>query len=207
MAIHDYHFINHWRVEGAVEEVADIIAEPLEMPRWWPAWCLSAAQVEKGDESGVGRVVNIQAKGWMPYAIRWQLRVGESDRPRRYVVHVTGDLEGRGIWTFEQDGPFVNATLDWKVRAHFAVIRYLSFLLKPLFRNNHFWAMDRGEESLRLELARRHAATAEERARIPGPPPPTWPHRRQWEKNLRAGILDAGRPAEGAQVRDSAAAR
>jgi hypothetical protein len=67
--------------------------------------------------------------------------------------------------------------------------------------------MDRGEESLRLELARRHAATAEERARIPAPPPPTWPHRRQWEKNLRAGILDAGRPAEGAQVRDSAAAR
>jgi hypothetical protein len=207
MAIHDYHFINHWRVEGTVEEVADIIAEPLEMPRWWPAWCLSAAQVEKGDERGVGRVVNIHAKGWMPYAIHWQLRVRESDRPRRYVVHVTGDLEGCGIWTFEQDGPFVNATLDWKVRANFPFIRYLSFLLKPLFRNNHFWAMDRGEESLRLELARRHAATSEERARIPAPPPPTWPHRRQWEKNLRAGILDAGRPGDGAQVRDSAAAR
>lgn len=191
MAINDYHFINHWRVEGTVEEVADIIAEPLAMQRWWPAWCLGAEDVQKGDDRGVGRVVNIYAKGWMPYAIRWRMRVVESDRPRRYVIHVTGDLEGRGIWTFQQDGPFTNATLDWKVRAGFPLIRYLSFLLKPLFRSNHFWAMDRGEESLRLELRRRHALTPEERAAVPAPRPPTWPHRRLWEQKVRAGILEA----------------
>lgn len=186
MPINDYHFINHWRVEGTAEEVADIIGEPLGMPRWWPAWCLGAEEVQKGDEHDVGRVVNIYAKGWMPYAIRWQMLVEESDRPRRYMVRVSGDLEGRGIWTFQQDGRFVNLTLDWKVRAHFPLIRYLSVLLKPLFRSNHFWAMDRGEESLRLELRRRHARSPEERAAVPVPPLPTWPHRRQWEEKLRA---------------------
>lgn len=191
MALNDYHFINHWRVEGTAEEVAEIIAEPLEMARWWPAWCLASKEIERGDDNGVGRVINIYAKGWMPYAIRWQMRVIESDRPRRYVINVSGDLEGQGIWTFRQDGPLVHAVLDWKVRATFPLIRYLSFLLKPLFRGNHFWAMDRGEESLRLELRRRHARTPEERAAVPTPPPPTWPHRRQWNEKLKAGILNS----------------
>lgn len=185
MAIHDYQFINRWRIEGTVDEVADVIAEPLEMPRWWPAWCLDAEEVAHGDDRGVGRTVKIFAKGWMPYAIRWQMVVAEVDRPRRYVVHVTGDLDGRGVWTFEQDGAFVNAVLDWRVRANFPLIRYLTPVLKPLFRGNHFWAMDRGEESLRLELRRRHAATPQDRAAVPDPPAPTWPHRRRWEQKKR----------------------
>lgn len=48
----------------------------------------------------------------------------------------------------------------------------LSFLFKALFAANHRWAMVRGGGGLRLELARRQAATRAERARIPAPPPP-----------------------------------
>jgi hypothetical protein len=36
--------------------------------------------------------------------------------------------------------------------------------------------MARGEESLRLELARRKATTLDARMRIPPPPGPTFPH-------------------------------
>ena len=46
-------------------------------------------------------------------------------------------------------------------------------LLRPLFAANHHWAMRKGEESLRLELARRRAATPAERDQIPPPPGPT----------------------------------
>ena len=45
--------------------------------------------------------------------------------------------------------------------------------MKPIFSANHRWAMKKGEESLKLELARRHAATAEERALVPPAAPPT----------------------------------
>jgi hypothetical protein len=45
--------------------------------------------------------------------------------------------------------------------------------MKPIFGANHRWAMAQGEASLKLELARRHAATAEERAQVPAPPGPT----------------------------------
>ena len=37
----------------------------------------------------------------------------------------------------------------------------MSFALKPIFRFNHNWGMEKGEESLKLELARRRATFAE----------------------------------------------
>jgi hypothetical protein len=85
-------------------------------------------------------------------------------------MDATGDLEGRGIWTILQDGPFVNVTYDWTIRANKPIIDKLSFLLKPIFRSNHKWTMRRGEESLRLELRRRRGQIGA-RAVLEPPPP------------------------------------
>jgi hypothetical protein len=75
--------------------------------------------------------------------------------------------------TFAPDGPFVDVTYDWTIRANKPIVDKLSFLLKPVFRLNHNWTMKRGEESLKLELLRRRAQTGEELARIPAPPRPS----------------------------------
>ena len=40
----------------------------------------------------------------------------------------TGDLEGRGVWTFAQDGDFVDVTYDWTIRANKPIVEKLSFL-------------------------------------------------------------------------------
>ena len=37
MPDNDYHFIDRWRVEGNVREVADIIDDVLSLPTWWPS--------------------------------------------------------------------------------------------------------------------------------------------------------------------------
>jgi hypothetical protein len=89
-------------------------------------------------------------------------------------MDATGDLEGRGIWRFEPDGPFVNVTYDWTIRANKPIIEKLSFLLKPIFQSNHNWTMNRGEESLKLELLRRRAQSDDERAKISPPPAPSF---------------------------------
>ena len=62
---------------------------------------------------------------------------------------------------------------DWKILAEKPPLRDLSFILKPIFGANHRWAVARGEESLKLELVRRHAGSEAERALIPAPPPAT----------------------------------
>jgi hypothetical protein len=170
----DYHFVSRWRVRGTVEEVADILGDAEGLARWWPSVYLKVETLEPGDERGVGKLVRLHTKGWLPYTLRWEFRTAASDHPHGYEVEAAGDLEGRGRWAFEQDGAFVKATYDWRVRARKPLLRALSFLLKPVFAANHRWAMRRGEESLKLELLRRRARNAEELARIPPPPPPTF---------------------------------
>jgi hypothetical protein len=173
MAINDYHFITHWRVHGTVEQVGDIIGNAPDLVRWWPSVYLDVQELEPGDAHGVGRVIDLYTKGWLPYTLRWQFRVTELHPGHSVTLEAVGDFVGRGIWTFEQDRAWVNITYDWKIRADKPLLRSLSFVLKPIFAANHHWAMEKGEESLRLELARRQAATPEERARIPPPPGPT----------------------------------
>jgi hypothetical protein len=41
------------------------------------------------------------------------------------------------VWTFVQDGPFVDVTYDWRLRVEKPLLKRLSFLLKPLFEANH----------------------------------------------------------------------
>ena len=95
-----------------------------------------------------------------------------------FTVKAVGELEGTGVWHFEQDGDFVNVTFDWTVIANKPLIEKLSFILKPIFRSNHNWTMRRGEESLKLELLRRRAKSNEELAKIPPPPKPFFIFRR-----------------------------
>jgi hypothetical protein len=170
-ASNDYQFVTRWRVRGRAEDVADLLEDFVELPRWWPAVYLDARELERG-ENGVGQLVALHTKGWLPYDLHWCARVVENRHPRGFTIDATGDFLGRGAWTFEQDGDHVDIAFDWRLRAEKPLLRRLSFLLKPLFAANHRWAMARGEESLALELARR-ASSDEERASIPPPPGPT----------------------------------
>jgi hypothetical protein len=171
MASNDYQFITHWRAQSTVKEVSDIIGDAADLVRWWPSVYLGVEVLKPGDANGLGKEVALYTKGWLPYTLRWQFRVTEV-RPDGFTLVAQGDFDGRGIWTFEQEGEWVNITYDWKISAEKPLLRYFSFIMKPIFSANHRWAMAKGEESLKLELARRHAATAEERALVP-PAPPT----------------------------------
>lgn len=167
-----YHFITRWRVEGTIKEVSDILGDAPDLVRWWPSVYLDVKVLEPGDERGLGKVVSLYTKGWLPYTLRWSFRVTDV-RNDGFTLEAWGDFDGRGIWTFEQDGSWVNITYDWKINAEKPLLRNFSFLIKPIFSANHHWAMAKGEESLRIELARRHAVTTEERTLIPVPPQPT----------------------------------
>jgi hypothetical protein len=106
--------------------------------------------------------------------LRWTLRVTEPITDTGYALIATGDLIGTGRWIFTQDGPEVVITYDWRVSTSKPLLRWLTWLLRPVFAANHRWAMARGEESLRLELHRRRATSEAERRRIPPPPPATF---------------------------------
>ena len=169
----DYHFITRWRVRGTREEVAAVLREPQELPRWWPSVYLDVRVLEEGDRDGVDRVVELWTKGWLPYTLRWRFTTTRNSGREGLALRAEGDFVGRGTWVFKQDGAFVNAFYDWRIAAEKPLLRRLTWLLRPAFSANHRWAMRRGEESLRLELERRRLPAAEA-ALVAAPPGPTF---------------------------------
>ena len=172
MAANEYHFVTRWRIAGTLAEIGAILEDAAGLARWWPSVYLGVDVTEPGDARGVGRLVSLYTKGWLPYTLRWHFRITEV-RDDGFALEAHGDFEGRGVWTFAPVGGEVDVVYDWRILAEKPLLRNFSFVMKPLFAANHRWAMRMGEASLKLELARRHARTPEERAAVPPPPPPT----------------------------------
>ena len=184
MASNDYHFVTVWKIPGTPEEITEVLGDAPALARWWPSVYLTVSEATQGDANGVGKVVDLWTKGFLPYTLRWRFTVTESEPPTGFKLEADGDFVGRGIWTLgresspgEPGGPLTTVTYDWTVIAEKGILKNLSLVMKPIFKANHHWAMARGEESLKLELARRHAATDPTiLAAIPSPPGPTFPH-------------------------------
>lgn len=175
----EYHFVTSWKIQGTAHEVAEVLGDPLGLKRWWPSVYLDVREIEPGDpQTHVGRVIDLYTKGWLPYTLRWRFKVTESRGIGGFTLVAEGDFVGKGVWTLVQHGDVVDVQYDWRIRADKALLRYGTFIFRPIFSANHRWAMARGEESLRLELQRRRAKTDEERKAIPAPPGPTFTRRR-----------------------------
>jgi len=169
----DYHFTTVWRVAGTLEEVRAILGDGPSLPRWWPSVYLHVDVVEQGGPGGEGAVIELHTKGWLPYTLRWRLSITEPITDAGFALSADGDLVGTGRWTFAEDGPEVVITYDWRIHAAKPLLARLAWLLKPAFAANHRWAMQRGEESLRLELRRRRLADPSDPS-VPPPPPATF---------------------------------
>ena len=161
MASNDYAFLTEWRIEAPRELIYDILVAGEDLPRWWPDVYLSATREGPKGDSEVGTRIRLHTRGRLPYTLKWTAETVRADRPAGFEIRATGDFDGRGVWTFEQEGPETHILFDWRLRAEKPILRYLSFLLKPLFSWNHRWAMARGYEHLKEEVARRKAVVAD----------------------------------------------
>ncbi len=178
-----YQFFTRWEVESIPEEVYGILEDVNTLTEWWPSVYLDLSIIDPGRPGGIGKRVALYTKGWLPYTLKWQFVVTETNFPNGFTLEAVGDFVGRGVWQFRAI-PGTNrceVTYDWRIQAEKPLLKYLSFLFKPIFAANHHWAMRQGEKSLKLELLRRHAKDDAKKARIPRPPQPTFPH--NWLNN------------------------
>src|SRR5262245_25084218 len=97
MRSNDYHFITRWRMQASIEEVSDVVGDAEGLVRWWPSVYLGVKVLEPGDERGIGKMVRLDTKGWLPYTLRWSCRVVDSNAPHGYTIEADGDFVGRGI--------------------------------------------------------------------------------------------------------------
>ncbi len=64
----------------------------------------------------------------------------------------SGDIEGRGRWTFITDGSVTIVRFEWQVRTTPVWMNFLALFARPLFKWNHDSSMRQGGEALARRL-------------------------------------------------------
>ena len=141
----DYVFLDEWDVDAPAEVVFAALADARTYPDWWRPVYIS---VEADGPPEVGRVSEQHFKGRLPYTLRTRSTITRMESPREFEVSVVGDLTGRGTWTLTPHDGGVHVRFDWRVIADRPLLRYLTPVLRPLFRWNHNWSVRRAIEGL-----------------------------------------------------------
>lgn len=142
----EYVFIDEWDVDAPQEAVFTALADAGTYPQWWKPVYID---VEVDGPPEVGRTSSQHFKGRLPYTLRTRSEIVRHEPPNEFEVSVVGDLTGRGTWTLSrtEDGK-VHIRFDWRVIADRPLLRYLTPVLRPLFRWNHNWSIERAIEGL-----------------------------------------------------------
>src|SRR5437588_13055811 len=98
MAGNHYDFFTTWTVPGTREEVYEVLSDGDGLVRWWPSVYLKVKTTRPGDADGVGKVMDLYTKGWLPYTLRWDFEVVAAHPPAGFTLKAHGDFEGTGVW-------------------------------------------------------------------------------------------------------------
>ncbi len=152
----EYRFLDRWLVPALIEQVYDVVGDVLAYPRWWGDVFLET----DGDPGPPrpGRRTRVVARGFLPYRIRFAQECVEVEPPRRIHSVLSGDFDGTGTWLLEEVEGGTQVLLDWRPLVQKPLIRYLTPVLRPLFRANHSWTMRRGQEHVVPYVQQRSAA-------------------------------------------------
>jgi uncharacterized protein YndB with AHSA1/START domain len=142
----EYVFLDEWDVEAPQEAVFEALADARTYPEWW-----RPVYIEVEGDEGPGPEVSTRQhfKGKLPYTLKTTSTITAFDPPTHFQVEVVGDLTGTGRWTLTPNaGGGVHVRFDWIVHADRPLLRYLTPILRPIFRWNHNWSAARAKEGL-----------------------------------------------------------
>lgn len=143
-----YQFIDHWYINAPIEQVFRHVADASSYPRWWPVY----PQVEvlkTGDANGIGGCTRLVVKSALGYTLNLEVTTVEANAPTYLKTVTRGQLEGTGVWQFEQQGPTTHATWTWIVNSNHPLLNLLEPIAKPLFRWSHNDASAKGHRGLK----------------------------------------------------------
>lgn len=149
-----FSFVDRWRLEGPVEEAAQLLFNFDQVTDWWTVFH-DVRTLSSGNAQGVGRLVHYRLKGFLPYELSLQVQVERVQYPACFEVKMDGDLCGRGTGRLRPtpDGAELELTLDIVVRR--TLLRLASLVMRPLMALQHRWAVRQGELGLNQQMRRR----------------------------------------------------
>jgi uncharacterized protein YndB with AHSA1/START domain len=142
----EYVFLDEWDVDAPQQAAFEALADARTYPDWWKPVYID---VEGDCEPAPGCTTKQHFKGKLPYTLRTTSEIVAYDPPRHFQVEVVGDLTGTGKWTLTpNDDGTIHIRFDWIVHADRPLLRYLTPILRPIFRWNHNLSAARAKEGL-----------------------------------------------------------
>jgi len=147
----EFRFVTVWRIEAPLEAVCEAISHSLSWPQWWR----NVERVEElvsGDARGIGSVRRYTWRGRLPYRLRFDICVVDAEPLAAVAGVASGDVEGRGRWSFSSEGGVTRVRFDWQIRTTPAWMNLLALFARPLIKWNHDGIMRHGGEALARRL-------------------------------------------------------
>lgn len=154
MADDAYSLTTLWHLDAPIGRVWDALRAVDVWPRWWK-YVRAVAEVDPGDENGVGATHRFTWSSALPYQLSFTMCITELVKPTLMAGVAHGDLDGVGRWTLRENSGTTRVQYDWTVRTTQAWMNGLAPLLAPVFRWNHGKVMAAGGVGLAQHLGAR----------------------------------------------------
>lgn len=143
----EYRYVTVWCIEAPIEAVCEAIYHSLKWPQWWKN-VESVEELSSGDALGIGSVRRYTWRGSLPYRLTFDICVNHLEPLITIEGIASGDVEGKGRWSFTTDGAVTFVHYEWRVHTTPAWMNLLALLARPIFKWNHDTIMQKGGESL-----------------------------------------------------------
>ena len=157
----EYRFVTVWCIEAPIEVVCEAVSRSLCWPQWWGN-VESVEELVPGDARGIGSVRRYTWRGRLPYRLTFDICVVHAEPLAAVEGIASGDVEGRGRWSFATDGCVTSARFEWQIRTTPVWMNLLAPFARPLIKWNHDGIMRRGGEALARMLDARLVRIAHE---------------------------------------------
>lgn len=149
----DYEFVTIWEFDADLAAVWSEIEDADSWPTWWKG-VLTSIEIKRGDENGVGSIRRTVWRSALPYRLSFDSEITLIQKHRMIEARATGELNGKGIWYFEEISPDrTRVRYDWQVSTGRAWMNVIAPIARPFFKWNHDVIMRWGEDGLRRRLA------------------------------------------------------
>jgi hypothetical protein len=145
--MNSYALVSHWYFAAPIDCIWDGLYAVEDWPKWWK-YVVAVAELEHGDDSGVGAVRRYTWSSRLPYNLSFSMRTTVVKAPYLMEGIAQGELNGLGRWTLDRQGANTHVQYDWQVSTSRAWMNALAPLLAPMFRWNHNEVMAEGARGL-----------------------------------------------------------
>ena len=153
IAMSDYKFLSVWDIAAPVEAAWSAIKRPEDWPTWWKG-VIRVVELAPGDEDGLGAIHRSTWKSALPYTLEFDSEIVRIDELKLIEARAFGELDGKGVWRFEEKGNNTRVQYDWTVRTTKGWMNAIAPLARPIFKWNHDVIMRWGESGLNERLLR-----------------------------------------------------